>query len=192
MVSHARNQAEAMVYRILGEIITGTGHEQALDDLLNVPEDQAMAPFTRLKQWPRHPKPANILKLIERLNLLWQFPVNDPRLGTLPRSRLDGLAAEGKRLSTSSLSEYAPAKRRAVIFARLVELSQTLTDEVLEMHDRLMLTYLRESGRASITEYGLRQEVEQELTLRGLLEAFETVPGERLRCHDGKRDEPPP
>lgn len=151
MVSYARRQAEMTVYRILGEITAG--YEQALDDLLTVPEDQAVAPYTRLKQWPRHPKPANILKLIERLNLLRQFPVNNPRLGALPRSRLDGLAAEGKRLSTSSLAEYAPAKRRAVIFARLVELSQTLTDEVLEMHDRLMLTYLRESERASITEY---------------------------------------
>lgn len=129
-----------------------------------------MAPYTRLKQWPSHAKPSNILKLVERLNFVRQFPVADPRLASLPQSRLSGLAAEGKRLSASSLSEYAPAKRRAVIFARLVDLSQTLTDEILDMHDRLMLTYLRESERASAQEYQ-----ESGLALVERLQTFEQV-----------------
>ncbi|MCY1703865.1 Tn3 family transposase [Deinococcus sp. SL84] len=168
MVVMARTQAEMAVHRILGEITAG--HEEALDNLLKVPEDQAMAPYTRLKLWPSHAKPSNILKLIERLNFVRQFPVADPRLASLPQSRLSGLAAEGKRLSASSLSEYAPAKRRAVIFARLVDLSQTLTDEILDMHDRLMLSYLRESERASAQEYQ-----ESGLALVERLQTFEQV-----------------
>lgn len=168
MVVMARTQAEIAIHKVLGGITAG--HEDALDDLLNVPEDQAMAPYTRLKQWPSHAKPSNILKLVERLNFVRQFPVADPRLASLPQSRLSGLAAEGKRLSASSLSEYAPAKRRAVIFARLVDLSQTLTDEILDMHDRLMLTYLRESERASAQEYQ-----ESGLALVERLQTFEQV-----------------
>ncbi|GGN45378.1 Tn3 family transposase [Deinococcus daejeonensis] len=151
IVTQARTQAEQAVHHLLGEIIAG--HEDALDALLQVPQDHAMAPYTRLKQWPSQAKPSNILKLIERLHFVRQFPVNDGRLAALPESRLSGLAAEGKRLSAASLAEYAPAKRRAVIFARLVDVAQTLTDDLLDMHDRLMLTYLRESERASVQEY---------------------------------------
>ncbi|BBN96551.1 transposase Tn3 family protein [Deinococcus grandis] len=151
IVTQARTQAEQAVHHLLGEIVAG--HEDALDALLQVPQDHAMAPYTRLKQWPSQAKPSNFLKLIERLHFVRQFPVNDGRLAALPESRLSGLAAEGKRLSAASLAEYAPAKRRAVIFARLVDVAQTLTDDLLDMHDRLMLTYLRESERASMQEY---------------------------------------
>lgn len=124
----------------------------------------------------------NILKLIERLNLVRQFPVTDARLAQLPQSRLSGLAAEGKRLSSSRLSEYAPAKRRAVIFARLVDLSQTLTDEILDMHDRLMLSYLRESERASAQEYQVSGEalVERLQTFSKVCEALVQARAERL------------
>ena len=180
MAAMARSQAESAVNRILDTITAG--HEEALDNLLKVPEDQAMAPYTRLKQWPSHAKPSNILKLIERLNLVRQFPVTDARLAQLPQSRLSGLAAEGKRLSSSSLSEYAPAKRRAVIFARLVDLSQTLTDEILDMHDRLMLSYLRESERASAQEYQVSGEalVERLQTFEKVCEALVQARAERL------------
>lgn len=147
----ARIQAEKTVYRLLGEITTG--HEEALDALLQAPQEHAMAPYTRLKQWPSHAKPSNVLKLMERLQFVRQFPVNDARLASLPESRLSRLAAEGKRVSASSLVDYAPAKRRAMVFARLVDLAKTLTDDLLDMHDRLMMTYLRESERASVQEY---------------------------------------
>ncbi|MBB6017157.1 Tn3 family transposase [Deinococcus radiopugnans] len=59
-----------------------------------------------------------------------------------------------RRLSASHLADFEPRRRRATLMARLLDLSETLTDAVLDMHDRVMVSLLREGERAAAEVFG--------------------------------------
>ncbi|GAA5534097.1 Tn3 family transposase [Deinococcus aluminii] len=168
IVTAARTQADRSIYRVLGEV--AQGREADLDALLVTPPDQPLSPYARLKQPAGRVRPSTLLRLLDRLGFVRSFPVRHPLLASLPQNRLDHLAAEGKRLGASNLADYEPSRRRATILARLIDLSQTLTDDILEMHDRLMLSYLRESEREGMAVFQ-----EQGKTVLERLRTFQQV-----------------
>ena len=124
-----------------------------VDALLAPQEDRPISDFAALGRPVGPPKPRNLLKLLDRLAFVRSFPVQSNLREFLPRSRLDHLAEEGRRLTAQHLAQYEPKRRRATIMARLFELSETLTDEVLDMHDRLMVSYLRDAEREGLAVY---------------------------------------
>lgn len=168
LVTVVRTQADRAVYRLLGEV--AQGREADLDALLVTPPDEPLSPYARLKQPLGRVSASTMRALLDRLAFVRRFPVRHPLLATLPQSRLDHLAAEGKRLGASNLAEYEPARRRATVLARLIDLSQTLTDDILERHDRLMLSALRESEREGMAVFQ-----RQGKTLLERLQTFQQV-----------------
>lgn len=154
LVSAVRVKADQQTYAMLDLALSET--KERAEELLSVQEGQGISRYAWLKQQVGAPKPRNMLLLLDKLALVRTFPVQSNIRAFLPQSRLSHLAQEGRRLSAHNLLDFEPVRRRATVMARLLDLSETLTDAVLDMHDKLMLSFLRGSERASLVVFQQR------------------------------------
>ncbi|MCY1703861.1 Tn3 family transposase [Deinococcus sp. SL84] len=153
LVRSARVRADQHTYGVLNLPLKGDLAER-VDALLSPHGDEPVSRFAWLARPVGAPKPKHILTLLDKLAFVRTFPVQSNLQAFLPQSRLEHLAEEARRLSASHLADFEPRRRRATLMARLLDLSETLTDAVLDMHDRVMVSLLREGERGAAEVFG--------------------------------------
>lgn len=156
LVNAARVRADQHCHGLLNLPLKGQLAER-VDALLTPQGDE---PFSRLVWLGRpigSPKSKHLLALLDKLAFVRTFPVQSNLRAFLPQSRLEHLTEEAKRVSASHLAAYEAGRRRATLMARLFDLSETLTDDVLDLHDRVMVSLLREGERHAAEAFGQRR-----------------------------------
>ncbi|WP_034388955.1 Tn3 family transposase [Deinococcus sp. YIM 77859] len=153
LVHSARGRADQHAYSLLNLPLKGDLSER-VDVLLSPQGDEPISRFAWLGRPVGAPKPKNVLALLDKLAFVRTFPVQSNLRAFLPQNRLDHLAQEARRLSASLLADFEPQRRRATLMAYLFDLSETLTDDLLDMHDRVMVSLLREGERAAAEVFG--------------------------------------
>jgi len=153
LVRSARVRANQHAYGLLNLPLKGDLTEK-VDALLSPQADEPISRFAWLARPVGAPKAKHVLALLTKLAFVRTFPVQDNLRSFLPQSRLGHLAEEARRLSASHLADFEPQRRRATLMAYLFNLSETLTDEVLDMHDRVMVSLLREGEREAAEAFG--------------------------------------
>ncbi|MPY68136.1 Tn3 family transposase [Deinococcus sp. SDU3-2] len=146
LVHAARVRADQHTYGLLNLPLKGELPEK-MDALLSPQDDEPISRFAWLGRPVGAPKAKHVLALLDRLAFVRTFPVQSNLRAFLPQSRLEHLAEEARRLSASHLGDFEPGRRRATLMAYLFDLSETLTDAVLDMHDRVMVGLLRDGER---------------------------------------------
>ena len=146
LVHAARVRADQHTYGLLNLPLKGELPEK-VDALLSPQDDEPISRFAWLGRPVGAPKAKHVLALLDRLAFVRTFPVQGNLRAFLPQSRLDHLAGEARRLSASHLGDFEPGRRRATLMAYLFDLSETLIDAVLDMHDRVMVGLLRDGER---------------------------------------------
>ena len=91
-----------------------------------------------LRQPPGAPSPDNFLKIVEKLRFLRSLGLTSGASNLVHQNRLSRLAAEGARMTPQNLSVFEAGRRRATLVAYLLDRAASLTDEALEMHDRMV------------------------------------------------------
>ena len=114
------------------------GQILGLDSLLATARDAARSPLVWLRQPPGSPSPDNFLKVVEKLRFVRSLGLSAEAARAVHHNRLSRLAAEGARMTPQNLSTLEAGRRRATLVAYLLERSASLTDEALEMHDRIV------------------------------------------------------
>ncbi len=142
-----RRRAQRQVFKLLTTSLS-TEQQTHLDALLTVPPDRRQTSLTWLRQPPGKPAPATVLKLIERLNFIRALGLDHERARQVHQNRLLQLAREGGRYSPQFFQRFDPLRRHATLVAFLLETAATLTDQILDMHDRLLGQYLHRSEQA--------------------------------------------
>ena len=84
---------------------------------------------------------------IERLRHVRGIGLEAERERLVPHHHLVRLAREGERLSLSHLRGLSAARRRGILVATMLELGPRLTDEALDMHDKLVGRMFRRAER---------------------------------------------
>ncbi len=112
-----------------------------LDGLLVVAPGARMTTLAALRQPPRRPTPATFVALAERLQTIRAIGLNADIARQVHQTRLVRLAREGARYSPQFLQRFSPERRYATLVAFLIETSASLTDEAIELHDRLSGQY---------------------------------------------------
>ena len=112
-----------------------------LDGLLVVAPGAWMTTLAALRQPPRRPTPATFVALAERLQTIRAIGLNAAVARQVHQTRLVRLAREGARYSPQFLQRLGPERRYATLVAFLLETSASLTDEAIELHDRLIGQY---------------------------------------------------
>jgi len=153
LVHSAWVRADQHAYGLLNLPLRGDLAER-VDALLSPQGDEPVSRFAWLGRPIGAPKAKHVLALLDKLAFVRSFPVQSNLRAFLPQSRLEHLAEETRRLSASHLMDFEPGRRRATLMAHLFDLSETLTDTVLDMHDRVMVALLREGEREAAAVFG--------------------------------------
>jgi len=113
-------------------------HRQRLDELLKRKKGSKVTWLAWLRQSPSKPNSRHMLEHIERLKA-WQtldLPVGIER--QVHQNRLLKIAREGGQMTPADLAKFEPQRRYATLVALAIESMATVTDEIIDLHDRII------------------------------------------------------
>lgn len=123
-------------------------HRHRLDELLKRKDGSKMTWLAWLRQSPAKPNSRHMLEHIERLKA-WQaldLPAGIER--QVHQNRLLKIAREGGQMTPADLAKFESQRRYATLVALAIEGMATVTDEIIDLHDRII-------GKLVLTDEGI-------------------------------------
>ena len=139
-----RYQARREVRRRLTDGLSPDQRRQ-LDALTSRREETSQTWLAWLRQMPEATKPAAMLGLIERLKHLREVSLDPAHGHRVHQSRLAQLAREAARTTAQHIAGYERQRRQASLVAVVLDLSASLTDQAIDLFDRLVGTMFRKA-----------------------------------------------
>ena len=137
-------RAQRATYRQLTASLTVV-HRAALDALLVVPSGESTSPLAWLRQPPGAPSANAVLAHLARLHAIRDLKLPADLGRDVHQNRLLRLSREGTQSAVFQLLDHEPVRRYATLVAILMDATATLTDETLELHDRLIGTFFNKA-----------------------------------------------
>ena len=135
--AEAITRANRRIHAALADSLT-PAHRQRLDELLQRKEGSGLTWLAWLRLSPVRPNSRHMLEHIERLKA-WQaldLPAGIERL--VHQNRLLKIAREGAQMTPADLGKFEPQRRYASLVALAVEGMATVTDEIIDLYDRII------------------------------------------------------
>jgi TnpA family transposase len=144
--AEAVTRANRRIYAALTDSLS-PAQRQSLDDLLGRKEDSKTTRLAWLRQSPAKPNSRHMLEHIERLKALQDLdlPVGIER--QVHQNRLLKIAREGGQMTPADLGKFEPERRYATLVALAIEGMATITDEIIDLHDRIVGTLFNRAKR---------------------------------------------
>jgi Domain of unknown function (DUF4158) len=136
----ALTRAERETFRRLTTGLTDA-HRAALDAVLLVRPGSSSSSLSWFRQPPGAPSANAVLAHLARLRAVRALELPTDLGRDVHQNRLLRLAREGAQTAVFQLQEYEPLRRYATLVAILLDTTATLTDETLDLHDRLIGTF---------------------------------------------------
>ena len=134
--AEAITRANRRIYASLTEPLSAE-HIRRLDGLL-MRRDDGKILLTWLRQSPAKPNSRHMIEHIERLKV-WQaldLPCGVER--QVHQNRLIKIAREGGQMTPADLAKFEQRRRYATLVAMAIEGMATVTDEIIDLHDRIL------------------------------------------------------
>jgi TnpA family transposase len=144
LCAEVATRAERKIFALLTADLT-TGQRMELDRLLELREGSPYSVLAWLRLPPGAPTAKAILAHIERLRAIRNLDLSAEISRKVHQNRLLQLAREGGQTAVYQLKEYEPDRRHATLVALMIETAATLTDEALDLHDRLIGSFFTKS-----------------------------------------------
>jgi TnpA family transposase len=139
-----RYQARREVQRRLTEGLSANQRHR-LDALTQHRGESGQSWLAWLRQMPEATKPLAMLGLIERLVHVRSVGIDPGRAHHVHQVRLAQLAREAGRTTVQHLTGYERPRRHAALVAVTLDLSAGLTDQTVDLFDRLIGTMFRKA-----------------------------------------------
>jgi hypothetical protein len=136
--AEAVTRANRRIYRALLEPLQ-PHHLRGLDNLLNVAPDLNITWLVWLRQSPLKPNSRYMREHIERLKIFQSFALPDGIGRQIHQNRLLKMAREGAQMTPRDLAKFEDERRYATLAALAIEGMATVTDELVDLHDRIMI-----------------------------------------------------
>ena len=135
--AEAVTRANRRIYRALVGPLS-SAHLDRLDALLTRKDGGKVTWLAWLRQSPAKPNSRHMLEHIERLKVLQaiELPSGTERL--VHQNRLLKIAREGAQMTPADLAKFEPQRRYATLVALAIEGMATVTDEIIDLHDRII------------------------------------------------------
>lgn len=146
LVATTEANADRRVFDLINDRLTDE-HRQNLDQWLGIVEGENQSRFSWIRQPTGRPCPANVIKILERLDLIRKLKFPASLTEYLPPSRRESLAGEGRRIVVQNLRKFSDSRRYAVMAVSLIETHRSLVDEAINMHDGIVGRLFRKSKR---------------------------------------------
>ncbi|MDN8593152.1 Tn3 family transposase [Paenibacillus sp. 11B] len=149
VVWEVRQRAEEKIYKML---ISSLSVEQVdkLENILSPMPESNKTYLAWLREVPGTCSPDAFLKIIEKLEYIRKVQLQIDTKGIHP-NRLRQLSKIGARYEPQSFRRFDDPKKYATLVAYLLDLTQDLTDQAFEIHDRQILQ-LHSKGRKAQEE----------------------------------------
>lgn len=130
-------EAERRALQRLGE---GLARDQLrrLDALCDLVPNTHRSFLAWLRQPSGAASPRNFQAIVARLADLRAIGLPPEWAQRIPERRLRQLSREGGRMTAQHLAELAPVRRRGLLVAIALDLMASLTDDAIDMHDRMV------------------------------------------------------
>jgi TnpA family transposase len=135
--AEALTRGSRRVYATLTEGLTSK-QQAELDRLLEPRGDAKFSSLAWLRQSPGLPNAKHILEHLERLRAIRDLGLPDDLERSVHQNRLLKLAREGGQTTAQHLRVLEPLRRYAILVAVMLETRATLTDEIIDLHDRIL------------------------------------------------------
>jgi TnpA family transposase len=136
--AEAVTRANRRIYRILLEPLQ-PHHLRGLDNLLNVAPDINLTWLVWLRQSPLRPNSRYVREHIERLKIFQSLALPDGIGRQIHQNRLLKMAREGAQMTPRDLGDFEDERRYATLVALVIEGMATVIDELIDLHDRIMV-----------------------------------------------------
>ena len=135
--AEAITRANRRIYDALAAPLSDV-HRHRLDDLLKRRDNGKTTWLVWLRQSPAKPNSRHMLEHIERLKVLQalDLPLGIERL--IHQNRLLKIAREGSQMTPADLAKFESQRRYATLVALAIESMATVTDEIIDLHDRIL------------------------------------------------------
>ena len=152
LCSEVRVRAQRRLCRKLTEGLSDAQRE-ALDKLLTIRPGSGQSWLAWLRQTAYAATPGNFPKLIERLKHIRAIGIDLERATRVHQNYWIKLAREGSQSTVQHLAEIEPLRRHATLTALVLESTSTLTDEALNMFDRLVGSLFKKAERTHADKF---------------------------------------
>jgi TnpA family transposase len=136
--AEAVTRANQRIYRALLEPLQ-PHHLRGLDNLLNVAPDLNVTWLVWLRQSPLKPNSTYMREHIERLKIFQALGLPEGIGRQIHQNRLLKMAREGAQMTPRDLAKFEDERRYATLAALAIEGMATVTDELVDLHDRIMI-----------------------------------------------------
>jgi TnpA family transposase len=144
--AHALLRGTRRVYAALTAPLTPS-QAAAVERLLEPRDGGKLSTLAWLRQPPGLPNAKHVLAHLERLGALRDLGLPDDLEQAVHHNRLLKLAREGGQMTAQHLRGLEPLRRSATLVAVTLETRATVTDEVIDLHDRILGTLFNRAKR---------------------------------------------
>jgi hypothetical protein len=137
--AEAVTRANRRIYKQLTDGLTEI-HRQRLDELLVRKEGSTLTLLGWLRQSPLKPNSKHMLEHIDRLQTWRSLDLPSGIERHVHQNRMLKIAREGSQMTPADLMKFEEERRYATLVALAVEGTATVTDEVIDLHDRIVGT----------------------------------------------------
>ena len=177
-----RHRARREIQR---RLTSGLSVEQRrrLDALLIRRDETGLNWLTWLRQMPEAAKPAAMLGLIERIQHIRSIAIDPAHGHRVHQTRLAQLVREAGRITVQHIAGYERQRRHAVLTAIVLDLGGTLTDQAIDLFDRLIGSMFRKAeGRHARAFQADGRAINEKVRL------YARVGAALITARDGERD----
>jgi hypothetical protein len=181
-----RHQARREVHHRLTNGLTAE-QRRRLDALTQRREEDGQEAsqtwLTWLRQMPQAGTPAAMLGMIERLQHVRGIGIEPGRGHHVHQARLAQLAREAGRMTAQHVAGYERQRRHATLVATSIELAASLTDQAIDLFDRLVgAMFRRAEGRHARAFQSDARAINQKVRL------YASVGAAVIAAHDQNQD----
>jgi hypothetical protein len=145
LCAEAATRAQRKIFTLLTEDLSSEQKAQ-LDGLLEMREGGSpYSTLACLRQPPGAPTARAILAHIGRLRSIRQLRISPETGRRVHQNRLLQIAREAAETAVYHLEEYEPDRRYGTLVALMIETAATLTDEILDLNDRVIGSFFTKS-----------------------------------------------
>ena len=137
LCAQAITRANKRIYEALTESLSAE-HRQRLDDLLQRKPESQITLLAWLRQSPAKPNSRHMLEHIERLKTFHAINLPAGIDRKIHQNRLLKIAREGGQMTPADLAKFELLRRYATLVALTLEGTATVTDEIIDLHDRII------------------------------------------------------
>lgn len=137
MCAEAITLATRRIYQVLTEPLS-EHHRQQLDMLLQRRPDGRLTWLAWLRLPPGKASSRQMLQHIDRLKMLRAIGLPEGIDRLVHQNRLLKIAREGAQMTPNDLAKFEPRRRHATLTAVVIEACATVTDEIVDLHDRIL------------------------------------------------------